>query len=1799
MPLARLELWNKIAAAGGSRLSTGGFLPYRTAWSTTRSLINPDSMTFSIPGNSEAASLVRKGLVARRWKSDSDVDWWPIDQVVTNRSAGTDVDVTCSPLSFLLGQHGIIADPLASPLNGIPSTSFGFVGLTFTEMLTTYVTTNASVTSVLPWVTLGTIEPTATFDLDVQDVNTLSLITAGLGALATLGVLAEFQLDPSGAINIFTTIGSTAPKFFVRVGKNLQSLKRTVDGSQQYSRLSPKLATLSDGSPTAIGLSRWNVTNVASNVLTLADPAGGAAPVGFDNQLNGLYVYVEATNSFVLITASSAANQTVTVTSGTGITAGMKVQFRTTNGSPATVPTFLDSPVYIATTAPGIGIVAGQIDKSTLQAIPNLAPNAAMQAWSNLAHLPDGWSWASGWGVPTNTPAGGSGIVFSQNTDPLFQQVSPNSLHLAGTYGMLVSPPIKIGPMYPGMPISARMRLILTNGWDAVLNSASLMQAQLGIMLSDGSVHQWWDVNPSDNLRVSHLQPGSARPSPWQQLGGGSFVDIILEDQDITVPSAPAFFSLNPGATVVSSADIAALSGSALGIVFTLFFLTQGAVFAAPIEGYIDSLMITASAVPPDHQTIYGEANQAWQAVNAGLALVNPAQASYEVALLDLARLNLDVDPSAFPTLGGSGVIFDAEVGANDNERLVEIVENQCVEGDTKLTFSNKNKRLTDLLFSPSSAGSTSLTPTARTGGTSGTGTTSGGSSLSAPVVTLTLDGSNVPTFVATVGPTIVSIKYAWSTSAQPDATTTAAGTQINAPTAFSASTSAITPGDTIYVSVLGYDALGQVTPLGIASLGTEAGTLNPNIPPFAMFGDAGSWQMETRFMWDDSLEYVTGGSTRNGNDARRTRHRTTNAPGNETIGGTGLTDFSVVTFIDLQSATIPADGLLILQASDRDSFTPSLFFWLDTSYALHAARTDSGADVNLITSANNVIPATGGGWLELIGKIHGSTGAALAYYTPVGGSRVKLFDNRALNTISNSNALGTVQHFYLGNDSWTHTVGATNATTVILFSDEHWFDRAGISLDDVSGRCCVSTMFPAGAGHYNDVNATYHSFNGENFEGDFEAVDFLSDGQKLSLALPTIDAGVGQILSVMPFFAIRSALTNDTSIVSKVGVRSGSTDSESSTIVHSADNIGGGRYISFFVNAASDNQYGYFAQMTDPSTAAAWTRVGLQNAEVLFDCVTASNGQLLGQLGVDVSCYPTSLSSSPGTKIGARTVPYHIIAGASFDYGNQGNEIYDRWSSARSVPCTVATTAGLPSHTYNTGASGVGATITASATGTLTPDGHLVALNDYVLVKDEGAFEQNGIYKCTTAGAVGVAFVLTRAVEFNTNAQFYKDIWAYVALGTANAKTKWKSGFDFSHIVGTSPIVFSQVTSGGAGNSLGDLLGAGGGTDTSGFANLRSSYGDIDLQLSLKSPASSGDGIGDDFALMEGSEQQSTPIDYGPSVSREVYQSIWFDLGSSSIATELGLLRVFAGLGGAEQCRLSLNSSRQFVATRRDSTPHTLQTSTATCPTSGRVGIAWRVRINPLDSTGGDSWVKVWLTTSGPTTRTMIVDTEGTSQPVRANGFGNTCGAVGFFGVYGSATDGASATFDDPVVANPGTVAKNTPMDNGRWGTLKPNAAGTFNDSTAHDFTKVQTGDWNPSSVPDGNYNVFTAAVKKDTYNVDAVAGDASVIQGIYPYAYVSLKYSPAGTKESGRQCLIIGGNLFKGPKRLVNKQWPQASSMLVTRMAKSRSQATGAQFTTTELGAAEVGWETLTHTNDDTYLRAVGIDYFYTWTI
>jgi hypothetical protein len=121
-----------------------------------------------------------------------------------------------------------------------------------------------------------------------------------------------------------------------------------------------------------------------------------------------------------------------------------------------------------------------------------------------------------------------------------------------------------------------------------------------------------------------------------------------------------------------------------------------------------------------------------------------------------------------------------------------------------------------------------------------------------------------------------------------------------------------------------------------------------------------------------------------------------------------------------------------------------------------------------------------------------------------------------------------------------------------------------------------------------------------------------------------------------------------------------------------------------------------------------------------------------------------------------------------------------------------VATTAALPTVTYNSGAG----TLTASANGVLTIDGVATALNDRILVNNQASRFQNGIYRVSTAGAAGVPFVLTRTLDSDTaDTEMRYGLATTVSSGTVNAGKKFYMNLAGAINLASSLIFFVEYT--------------------------------------------------------------------------------------------------------------------------------------------------------------------------------------------------------------------------------------------------------------------------------------------------------------------------------------------------------------------------------------------------------------------
>ena len=125
-------------------------------------------------------------------------------------------------------------------------------------------------------------------------------------------------------------------------------------------------------------------------------------------------------------------------------------------------------------------------------------------------------------------------------------------------------------------------------------------------------------------------------------------------------------------------------------------------------------------------------------------------------------------------------------------------------------------------------------------------------------------------------------------------------------------------------------------------------------------------------------------------------------------------------------------------------------------------------------------------------------------------------------------------------------------------------------------------------------------------------------------------------------------------------------------------------------------------------------------------------------------------------------------------------------------IPVNYASTANL-SVTYNNGTSGVGATLTATTNGVLSIDGASPAATQRVLIKDQTANLQNGVYTVTVVGTTLTPFILTRAIDYDTSAEIAAGDGFYVISGSTLNNTTWVQQTPAPVTIGTTGIVFTQ----------------------------------------------------------------------------------------------------------------------------------------------------------------------------------------------------------------------------------------------------------------------------------------------------------------------------------------------------------------------------------------------------------------------
>lgn len=287
-----------------------------------------------------------------------------------------------------------------------------------------------------------------------------------------------------------------------------------------------------------------------------------------------------------------------------------------------------------------------------------------------------------------------------------------------------------------------------------------------------------------------------------------------------------------------------------------------------------------------------------------------------------------------------------------------------------------------------------------------------------------------------------------------------------------------------------------------------------------------------------------------------------------------------------------------------------------------------------------------------------------------------------------------------------------------------------------------------------------------------------------VSVALSTDAVTIGSTSVALGSTATTIAGLSSVTSTSFVGALTG--NASTATTLQTARTINGTSFdgsANITVTAAAGTLTG--STLASGVTASSLTSVGTLTGLTMGGNIAMGNNKITG-LGT-----PTA-DGDAATKLYVDTVSAGINVHEAVKYATTGA----LGTAGNLVGGTITTT-------YANGTSGLGATLTIATSSNwtaITIDGQSLTVTDRVLIKDQAANLQNGIYTVTQVGAVGntTSFIFTRAVDNDQSPEIDAGDLTYVVSGTANGGDGWVQTAA-NVTVGTTGVVWTQFSGSGA----------------------------------------------------------------------------------------------------------------------------------------------------------------------------------------------------------------------------------------------------------------------------------------------------------------------------------------------------------------------------------------------------------------
>lgn len=671
----QLEVWDDLAVLNGQRVALfleplSGDMQFADD--------QEERVTLKVPRTDPAYATVALAAILRTAYVGGVFRDWRISSLDEQADqSGATATITASDLLLDLAD----LPPIRSVRGGLVRFSDRRTRLTAAQYLADVLLPHLGAVGAAHWqVAVDPSLADVRFDYAWQNVSPLAWLR-GLADAAGTAASARFMLRTAGTTVALVRVDDTPGEItggVLELGAGLTAVRRKIRRADQATAV-----TAIGGDGRTIADNCWTVLAVAGGQVTVGpDENGGAAPVAFTGQLNGLALLrPDGTAARITGSAVGVGTSTLVLDNASGFTVGQRV--RVAADPLGTQLTVLVHPGHVRARAQGgSGVAHRFLSLQNGAGLLNVAPNGLLADWPDAQTLPTGWL---PYDTAERTPAYYTAHptyrpTYAKNLDATKQPRGKPNLRMtlplgSNTVGANTLPDLN----GQGVRIPLSFRLIPVPG-------RSRVAARVRVQVEN-------DVTPSTAyVRVRLTGPGIKGGLPGYPDVGT--VEAAVDVGRVWIDAVLTAELLSAGPLYL---DIVAVSR--YGVV------NNAVKYANPVEQFPGGLSVLVDGVAavwddqaPDDLFAGSLANGLWQDTNRYLAQYAPPPTDVEVDLLDLAN----VDPVRYGHLavglGETLAVVDPVDGARTPLRVQGYRPDLLVPGKAAVTATSRPRTFTSTL---------------------------------------------------------------------------------------------------------------------------------------------------------------------------------------------------------------------------------------------------------------------------------------------------------------------------------------------------------------------------------------------------------------------------------------------------------------------------------------------------------------------------------------------------------------------------------------------------------------------------------------------------------------------------------------------------------------------------------------------------------------------------------------------------------------------------------------------------------------------------------------------------------------------------------------------------------------------------------------------------------------------------------------------------------------------------------------------------------------------------------------------